>query len=304
MTCTLHTAQEIQAPRLILNFDVNQTLILKDTAKNAGMEYFLRSILAEQTMDYWDESYERMSFKNYVEKVLLPGDKSNKELKKAREAQIFGFLDWLKIHEHPAEKRVFEEYNEFKARAHEEVFESFYKLISKLKEQNIQFLVVIRTFGNDIEEITSKISQRDPSIEFKKGKFTDKTLSIEEEDSIGEIKKIFERIVNSATHLAIQDNWNEWNQDQGRARSGKPFFYDASNPLYLSLFFDDNLDYDPEKDIIAPILIDGSLQSTVDLKDSLLFQADPREALFNEDYYIKKVNQALINQGHKIQIKI
>lgn len=52
-------------PRLLLNFDVNETLILKDTSKNASDEYMLISTLAENTFAKWDDQYDSMSFKEH-----------------------------------------------------------------------------------------------------------------------------------------------------------------------------------------------------------------------------------------------
>lgn len=87
-------------PRLILNFDVNGTLILKDTSKDSDEEHMLISALAEATFAKWDEQLESMSFKQYVCSVLLPGDKSNPELKKERQKTVGAFLQWLDQNSH------------------------------------------------------------------------------------------------------------------------------------------------------------------------------------------------------------
>lgn len=308
----IYVSNHDQKPCLLLNFDVNKTLVLKDSSKGMNGDEMLISILADEAVDRWDDTHDPMSYKDYVHTILLPGDKSNQALKKQREEVIRHFLEWLEEKRHPTRERVLALRDRIKEKftdPHTQqikfaVFGSFFALLKKLRENNIRFVLILRTFGNDLKDVAEEVSNHPSGVKFTRwGKFSHKQLQLEESESIVKAKKIFKTFLNSQEHFAIQDNWKEWNSDQERARSGKPFIYDASGRWHdicnLSIFFDDNFSAEEERDILNPIEIAETAVSSKELKDRLLFKVNPVQAILEDDYYIKLVNQSLSKHGYE-----
>lgn len=301
---------QFEQPCLILNFDVNQTLVLKDTSKGMDSEQMLISILAEYTNDDWDGIHGTMSFKDYVCNVLLPGDKSDQNLKKERQKLVGSFLAWLEVNRHPAQEFVLANRDRMRAAFTDpdtqeikfSVFNSFFFLLKKLRENHIRFIVILRTFGNDLKEVTEEISVNPSGVKFGRwGKFEAKKLHFEDGSTIEKVSRIFEAFLHSDEHFAIQDNWKEWNADGERARSGKQFIFDSNGHNHevrnLSLFFDDNFTGE-EKDIISPADISGKHFTGKELEDKMIFKVNPVQAILDENYYIRLVNHALQKNGY------
>src|ERR1700722_5476933 len=198
-------------PRLLLDFDLNGTIILQDTSKDAGWEQMLISVLAENTFDNWDGNHGIMAFKDYVYKILLPGDKSDQQLKQKRRAVVDNFLQWLVIHDHPAKNKVFADYKEIKGKftnpitsqIEPRVFTSFYALLEKLKSLHIPFTMKLRTFGKDLQEVSKEVSSHPSGIKFSRwGNFSGQQISLEGEGTIDKVDKIFQIFLNSKEHFA------------------------------------------------------------------------------------------------------
>lgn len=291
--------------QLILHFDINKTLILKDSSKGIESEEMLTSLLAEFTYGQWDNIHGRMSYTEYVERVLLPDDSKDPQRKMKRTRKTCEFLNWLQAVKHPLQQEVFEKRDMMKRKFTDPVtgelkfcvFQSFYKLIQHLQATNRRFVVSLRTFGDDLEEVVDEIGSHPLGIKItRKASFVNKELHLEGASTVKKAETIFETFLQSQEHFAIQDNWKEWNSDGGHARSGKPFFYDASGKWHdvsnLSLFFDDNFSGE-ERDILNPIEVSGKQVTGGELKGKMLFTVNPIEAVLDDDYYIKLVKHAL-----------
>jgi hypothetical protein len=289
-------------PRLLLNFDLNGTLILTDSSKKASDDYMLISTLAENTFAVWDEDHGSMSFKHYVYSVLHPGDKSNPQLKRERQKTVSTFLQWLSEKSHPSFNDVLEDYHEIRQKFTDvktkavnfTVFPSFYLLLEKLRHMEIPFTIILRTFGSDLHEVVKELEEHSLGLKITRlAKFEDTNLKIGN-TTIEKVDEIFDFILNSEEHLAIQDDWVKWNQDAERGRSGKPFLYDLSGSRKvrnLSLFFDDNITGE-EHDIVCPYEITGQMPANT-LFGNYLFAVNTKEAMLNEHYFIDRVLQAL-----------
>lgn len=296
-----------QAPHLLLHFDINGTLTLKDSTKTTkdnkqiSNEYMLLSALAESTVAVWDPHYPKMPFKDYVYNVLFPGDKNDPAIKAERQATISQFIPWLKEHHHPAFFKVQHEYQELIRRFTDihtnrlelEIFDSFYTLINKLQEMKIPFTIILRTFGKDLEDTVKEMENNPRQIPIKFGSRIDmKDLTLTDNKA----QALFLNFIYGLKHVAIQDDWTKWSRDQERGRSGKPFMFDPNATVSdtLSLFFDDKITGD-EKDIINPINLAGTPASTKELKGRYIFPVNTTKAALDEQYYVKKVLKALAN---------
>src|SRR5436305_133586 len=109
----MHSVNSFNYPTLLLDFDLNKTIILEESSNGAGWEEMLMSILAENTYYNW-EGGDVTSFKDYVYDSLLPGEKSDRALKTKRMEQIANFLPWLVEQDHSMKDKVLADYNEIK----------------------------------------------------------------------------------------------------------------------------------------------------------------------------------------------
>ena len=244
-------------PHLLLNFDINGTLILKDTSKALDEDHMLITSLAETTIFKWDEQHEPMSFKQYVYNVLLPSDKSCAQLKQERQKVVGSFLTCLKEENNPLKDKVIESYQKIKAKFKDSqsIFPSFYALLEKLRELNIPFTIILRTFGSDLKEVADEIENHPLGVKITKWTKFESTCLQFENTTVQKIEDVFETFLSSNEHFAVQDDWKAWNKDGERGRSGKPFLYDSSRKT-ISLFFDDNITGE-ELDIVRPCEING-----------------------------------------------
>lgn len=304
-----HYRKRKAAPHLLLHFDINGTIFAKDKKKKEtlGEDYMLLLGLAKSTVSKWDgENGREMSFKQYIDEILHPGNKSDPSVKEKREQAIMGFLETLKGHDPALSQQVQEKYEKSlekctlldEGKRVYKVFPSFFSLLEKLRSLNIPFTIIFRTFGEDLKSVKEEIEKHPSGIQITRFyQFSGKVLTNAEKDvSIDQATDIFQTIVSSEEHLAIQDDWKSWNTDQEKGQSGKPFFYDPSRQVQvLSLFFDDNITGDREYDIIHPCPISkikaDTTQSLIDKK--LLFPVSTIDAILDENYFTNKVLEAM-----------
>lgn len=289
---------EADLPVLMLHFDVNRTITLEDSSKKVGLKEMVTAVLAENTISKWDKEHGRMSFKDFVYTVQVPGDKHDSKLKLERQKAVWQFFNWIKEHDHPVKEdvlarrdKLMEKFTDPETKSEKfKVFSAFYALIEKLQKLQIPFVVLLRTFGDDLQKIAEEIGT-DSGIKFtRKGEFKGKVLYLEgEKEGLDTPKKIFESIIKSKEHFAIHDDWDTWNKDGEHGRSAKLIPFDSKNNyngiLNLTLCADDNTTGE-ERDIVNPVDINGTKIPSKDLMGKVIFTVDTEPASIDNDYYI------------------
>lgn len=297
--------QSEEKPLLLLNFDINGTLILADKSKGVDDEYMIIKSLTDNTIAKWDAHTEPMSFSDYNKKVLVPEEPNDLARKKERYKNTGSFLEWLSSHSHPAFNDVLEKYNKIKSKLEEsknqndqlKIFKSFYVMVEKLQQMNIPFKIILRSFGKEIPEVVKELQEHSPCLKnFTFAKFDGTKLNVNGQGTIEKVDDIFDAFLTSADHFAVQDDWTTWHEDNELGRSGKPFIYDLSGNKRiktLSLFFDDNITGENE-DIVKPCGINDKNTTKMDLMNRCIFPVQTADAMLDDNYYINKVRQALI----------
>lgn len=300
---------------LILHFDVNGSITAKDTSKKQTDDFMIISLLAEKTVGQWVPSQKFRTYKDYVYNKLLPGEKSNADLKKKRQEVIASFIDWLKQNEHPLYQPVYDKFCEIKQKYTDKtgkinftLFPSFFTALKDLNTRGIPYIVVLRTFGSDLEDVVEEIQNHPSGVKFHNfckfqkdgllhatGTFENGKFKADSEQIIEKVADVFKLFAESQQHFAVQDDWQKWNQDNERARSGKPFLYDSADLRYVSMFFDDNITGDETDDIIwhCELSLDASNTST----QNVAVTVDTLAAMMDEQYFIKHINAALKKIG-------
>jgi hypothetical protein len=81
-----------QTPKLLLNFDINGTLILQDTSKRTTVDQMMMSAICDSTYGIWSEHCKKpITFRKYIDEFLCPGDKSKPEIKKKKKRKSMAF---------------------------------------------------------------------------------------------------------------------------------------------------------------------------------------------------------------------
>lgn len=295
-----------QAPKILLNFDINKTLIAEDMTTHKTMEYTLSSALAERSIHQWSKEHAPMSYYNYVNSVVAIGNKEKQY------DLIGGFIRFLESSDYPDRIHVIKTYqrmmNKMEGRY---LVPSFVKLIQKMQEQNIEFRIILRTFGSDIQagKIIEEINLilNDSRIDYF-GHFKNGALTIrgggQVDRTIEKGEEIYRFFRDVQGHVAIQDNWKTWKEDKERERSGKPFIFDWKDRGVVSLFFDDNINASgSEFNIVHPMKADGSSVPVKDCLNRNVFVADTIRAILDEDYFVDLINHSLSLEGHEMRIK-
>jgi len=266
----------------------------------------MMSAICDSTFGIWSEQCTKpMAFRKYVDQILCPGDKSKPEIKKKRETEVYGFLDWLLKHSHPSYKTVKDDFEKMRAKFTDPVtgkttftvFPAFFHLLKKLREMKISFIIILRTFGSDLPGVVKELETHAEGIKVTHwGKFKDTDLIVQEK--LYSPEETYEFFLKSEEHFALQDDWVKWNKDGEHGRSGKVFLYDKSqcfrNVNNLALFFDDNITGE-ELDIVRPCEISGKHQTSTELFDKILFRVFTKDAILNDEYYVEKVFSILKN---------
>lgn len=286
-------------PHLVLNFDINKTLIASDKVGNKSVDDVINELLAEKYKALWDPSLvEEISFDDYVNNILIPGPKHDSELRRQRKYYLQHFLDYLRDNESPLYELVHTEY-EIALKALETsngiIFPSFYHLIEKLNEQQISYSIILRSYGLELFDVKQEINGFHEGLIGRTAKFRKGKLYLDNGEIIEGGCKIY-CTLRSIGHIAIHDDWNYWNSHGLAAHQGKPFYVDREDYETLSIFFDDNIhETDSINNIISPL--DAKTEKPIPLeevvKSGLAVRVDTLEAILNDNYFIERVEEAL-----------
>jgi hypothetical protein len=288
-------------PKLLLHFDINKTIIAEDLTAGKSLDMVISSLLAEKCIQQWDLDHSPMSFYDYVHTVLVPGP-TTPTIKQQRNEILAWFVYMvLNDSDFPNRDQILKTYFQVTRKmGGQYLIPSFVKLITHLQEQNIDFKIILRTFGGDLRvgKVTQEIDELLSDSHFTYwGKMKERQLFLEDGTHLSSLKDIHRFFMDATGHIAIQDSWEDWSRDSERGRSGKPFMFDPNDLTTLSLFFDDNINPDPssEYNIVAPMDLEGNLLDLAPLLGHQIFVVDTLQAILdeNDDYYIQLVDEAL-----------
>ncbi len=286
-----------ETPHLILNFDVNKTLIASDKTENKSLEDVINELLSRKYFACWDERVEEpISFDAYVKEVLMPGEEHNIKLKMERLVHLTHFLDYLADCNHPLYSVVEEQFTHIITTLKgEHIFPSFFRLLDDLEKKEIKYTLFLRSFGKEVFEVKNEINCKTNDLFQKEGTFRKGILQIQENASYETPEKIYQ-FFTSNQHAAIHDDWPYWVAGEMEAKYGKPLYINCEDPNTLSIFFDDNIKIDSyDKNIIAPLNCKTGEALSIQemLKTKQMIFVDTLEAITNENYFIERLQEAL-----------
>ena len=98
--------------RLILHFDINQTIIACDPAGKRNEADVLNHALAKKFCDIWDANLDtKESYYDYIFEHQFPGPRSSRAIKSKRRITLSRFVDYLKENNHPFFIEAYSQYD-------------------------------------------------------------------------------------------------------------------------------------------------------------------------------------------------
>jgi len=271
--------------RLILNFDINHTMIATDAAAGSNLDEGIASIVAKEHRGIWAPNQKSpLSYYDYV-KSSYP----DKELRKKM------LLQFVSSGLSPNAQEDFAHIRSKLTAQPTEVFSSFFQMIAYLNENNIKYNIVLRTFGSDLEA-TIKVLSTELRVTFATARFQNGKLILSSGIILQDPQKIF-HYMSATPYLAIQDEYEPWHAAQEHWSAGKLFYLndDEDRNNILPLFFDDNIEAAPaENNIVCPIhRISGEKIYPGAYYNKQLFKVETYQAIINDGYFINLVKQVL-----------
>ena len=289
------SADDQASPKWVFHFDVNKTITAIDSAKGYSYEEMVNSILAEKYHYYWDDTLpEEMSYEQYVKEFC---GFSKEEAKQ----HILQFVDFINGTNHPLKDDVNEDVKLLQDKLLSQdtlVLASFYRFLSYVENANIDYAIILRSFGNDLNDVVEEINEilgrtfLETSAYFLSGEL------YTEEGLISSPQEIYSYF-SECSNLIVQDDYYWWESHGKHSHYGKPFYYNGDDKDVVHVSFDDNINGENEENnIVAPLnAMTGNPLFLGDLLEiGVVHSVDPFQAIVDDEYY---VNRFLHLQGQR-----
>jgi hypothetical protein len=280
---------------IFLYFDVNDTIFIGDTAKGVDRVTAIWKMLAERHEAVWDKNLPAMTFKDFVEKSLCPGNKRDQQVQQKHNEYYVNLIHYLEQLDNPELlQRVKQEFTQISNNLGENhIPQSFINLLNYLEENKLSYSLVFRTFGNDINDVVNELSKRTHVKALDHVTF----IGGELKQANGNVLKSPEKILKyfkSGKYFTCSDNFADWRKTNETYAGGKPFVIDL-NSRDVSIFFDDNA---VSKQILCVKPVDDSYYDQSFIQQQLvqlgrIVPVNIFEACSNNDYFISRLEFAL-----------
>lgn len=302
-------------PIMIDFYDLNNSIYLGDAATDQGLNPALNNLLSKSMISFrdWSETFSG-SFYDYVklveknqvkDKVLSEKSAKDERVKKIRsfvEDHDEKFSGVLRLRFAELNKSALAQNYAEVGKKPEIIFDSFFNNFDFYKANSIDYHIVFRSFGKDIDTAV-RITENRLGVKFRKAKFFGKALYLFAEDKpvsysdkrlldladsktssqkVNEIladlkhegiieKEIvdfheIQKVLTETKYLAVQDHHAAWASNEDWF-NGKMFFFPETNSLgqeILPTFRDDNIEgAESDKGIVHPIRYDKNVKSWI-----------------------------------------
>ncbi len=251
---------------VVLNFDVNGTILAADSYQDYGPEQMATIALSKVVIDVWEPGTEEMSFWEYVFTHGIPGKKNDEGLKPARREMLQTLLTRLADKPYCATAmKVHGAVVERLSAQQTQVIPAFYRLIELLREAGKTVRVQLRTFGDDGEKVVEEIKGR-LGLDFVQLTMRDEGIYA---NAAGEVVATTASELHALmleNHHLVKGNWERWNKNGQLFAFGKVFPFDTKVKDSVDIFVDDNVvrPGSTVESIVCPAPINGDEDPTPD----------------------------------------
>ena len=340
-------------PRLVLHFDVNETILLGDVAGGDSFEDAINKCIAKSALiSYADSScikwYDGSSMDSGCPPPLMPNwirpekctsyyEYFRKSLGDKRKLftlngpgrgyrpvyeEVEQALRWPKGATKPTKSLCQDGIHHF-------LIPGFFKTLTELQNRGREFSVVIRTFGDDLDDLVACVN------DFAQGKhlpefqaYPGKTLDhfhiapenvwkgrYDENGNFNLINKANDSVISnenevvkllqggycnedSISIIACQDDYEHWAQHNYHPSAGKPLWITKADDRYHHIFFDDNIKNNEEDSIVAARIRETSAddfkaldgKSTLRLHGIHLVKVPTYAAVLDKNWFLKAID--------------
>lgn len=244
---------------LVLHFDINGTITAIDTTEPGTKEECANMVIAKSVYgkiqdNKWILDKTGISYYDHLKGITK--DYKKKSFTFTNKNEPGETLNYLV-------PKLIESMDTF-------LFQSFLNVLEKY-----DCIIILRTFGNDIDESIKGLSKN-----FIKGEFSyineeRPLITLENGQKISEIHNLNKYILDTKSNLALKEDYNFWNNNDRDKRYGKQLL---GNESMIQIFFDDN--------------------DCVNVLDDLnchFVQINTLEALTNDNYYTDIIDKIIKN---------
>ncbi|XP_043934652.1 uncharacterized protein LOC122807735 [Protopterus annectens] len=313
--------------KLVLHVDVNNTILVSDTATEQGTRAALSSYFSSviwgkiNQLDKWE-------WLSDVPSVLPPCDEAvnfysvfgkDEDFFDSTEGRCFKsiFVDHLQKLEWPGPADEILSVTGEDGKQYHRILPSFFWLIKTLCLQGREFSILLRTMGTDLYPVLHALefAMRGGHPQFKDLQMlsfpvNSKTgrircnkreivLSTETEriSTLKDSRSIYQYFNSLSGISGFQDHFDWWARNSYTGKGGKPFWVDPYDQNIQHVFIDDNIRFTDDYNIVHPLVFTkkGGIQTRTapasEFYDCCLIQTDLLNAIANQDYFIKKIQQ-------------
>lgn len=237
-------------PNFLVVSDVNNTVTFYESAKGKKNNPFISQI-TEKITEIWAENLPKMTYKEYIQKVVIPGNKDDKVIKEKQEQKIGNFFADLDRSKHPEiYEKAIQIYQDLEKQYWDketdsvkfDLFPSFFHLIDTLKTYG-QCSVTFQTLGFDGDRLAEELQKLGWKAPQRATMVTGGGLQFAGENEIITGPELLRRLQMGTT--IVQVSFKDWKAHNTEAAFGKivPCVADGmfDGRPFFTLFIDDNL---------------------------------------------------------------
>lgn len=309
--------------KLILHLDLNNTILVSDTATGQGLREALNSYLSTVVWGQigntgeWELISDQTSVKppsqdaiNYCTQFGRDGSFSDSKIGRVFK-EVFtrhmGLLQWQGKADDLFTQRE-------DGQLYHWILPSFFHLLSTLHQQGRPFSIILRTFGTDLpnvlQSVHAALAGKHPqfpqlqelplSVELTPGKIrcnkreTVLTRGTTRVSTKGKERNIYDYFTAMSGIGGFQDHFDWWARNSFTSSGGKPLWIDPNDCNNLHIIIDDNIRLTETDTIVnSRVLLDNGKgrkasrnAPTSELYDICLVQTDLLRAIAEKDYFL------------------
>ncbi|XP_051962296.1 uncharacterized protein si:dkey-32e6.3 [Xyrauchen texanus] len=327
------------AKKIILHFDLNNTILVSDAVTRQGtvaaLEYFLSTVTwGRMTKGKWEWLFDSPSLLQPCEGAVTyytqfgrvanfttvgPGQRFRNLLKEHLE-----LLQWPS--DLPEDKELSVKGEDGKL--YHWILPSFFQMLQDLSSQGVEFSIIFRTFGTDLPRVLTAVQHAVqhgshplfpdlPSLKLKVNLTAGRIRCSrkgavltcgEERISARDGVRCLYQYVSSAEGLGgFQDHFDWWARNNYSILGGKPLWIDPFDSNVQHIFIDDNIRQNDEDTIVHPMVfldpegLQTRTASTSELYDLCLIQNDLLKAISDPGYFTQRILMCKENYEGNIQ---
>ncbi|XP_018431610.1 PREDICTED: uncharacterized protein LOC108804394 [Nanorana parkeri] len=336
----LISALQQKRRNLILHLDLNNTILVSDTATGQGLREALNSYLSTVTWGRisntgeWEWISDQPSVKppspdaiNYNTQFGRDGNFSDSKIGRRFKEVFTRHLDLLQWQGEADD--TFTQSGE-DGKLYHWILPSFFHLLSTLHQQGRHFSVILRTFGSDLplvlQSVHATLAGKHPyfpelkelplSVELTPGRIRCNkrenvlTRGADRVSTKGRERNIYDYFTAMSGIGGFQDHFDWWARNSFTSTGGKPFWIDPNDCDNLHLIIDDNIrlsEQDTDTIVNCRVLLDQGRGKesrkvpTSELYDICLVQTDLLRAIAEKDYFLDCVRSCEENYENYLQ---